>query len=272
MRNSQLFLRFCVMALLFFVLRWVMVTRGRPSRIMTSAAAHPRILLVGDSITQQSFMPDGWGAEVATWYARRADVINRGFSGYNTRWVRHHKEAIAASVPAGGPIIWATLFLGANDAAGNYQTVPLDEYAANLRALAAWLTRDVGVQRLIIMGPPPMDPAKHIRERGMKPEDETRTDAAHAAYAARAKRVAEELKVPFVDVRASILAALGDGWKDALRDGLHLGPKGNEVTFRELRRAIEEHFPEVLPLDESPMLLPYHADKGLHALPAFEHE
>jgi lysophospholipase L1-like esterase len=236
----------------------------------TRTRMHPRILLMGDSITQQSFMPGGWGAAVADWYSRRADVVNRGFSGYNTRWVRHHKEEAAVSIPAGGPIIWGTLFLGANDAAGNHQNVPLEEYEANLKDLARWLLNTVGVQRLIIMGPPPMDPEKHILVRGLKPEEETRTDAAHEQYAARAGKVADSLGLPFVDVRRGIMEALGDSWKDGLRDGLHLSTQGSSVVFELLKKTVADHFgDEVLPTDEKPVLLPYHATPSLHAIPAF---
>ena len=46
----------------------------------------PRIALYGDSLTQFSFDVRGWGAMMAHSYQRRADIINRGFSGYNTRW------------------------------------------------------------------------------------------------------------------------------------------------------------------------------------------
>jgi len=54
------------------------------------APKHPRpadssrIILFGDSITQFSFDPDmgGWGIHIANRYQRRADVLNRGFSGW----------------------------------------------------------------------------------------------------------------------------------------------------------------------------------------------
>lgn len=47
-----------------------------------------RIILLGDSITQMSFSsPGGFGAHLADVYQRRADVLNRGYSGYNTNWI-----------------------------------------------------------------------------------------------------------------------------------------------------------------------------------------
>jgi lysophospholipase L1-like esterase len=50
---------------------------------------HPRIILFGDSITQGSFSVGGWGARLQDHYQRRADVLCRGYSGYNTRWALH---------------------------------------------------------------------------------------------------------------------------------------------------------------------------------------
>ena len=48
--------------------------------------SRPEIMLFGDSITQFSFAPGGWGATIADVYQRTADVRLRGYSGYNTRW------------------------------------------------------------------------------------------------------------------------------------------------------------------------------------------
>ena len=53
-----------------------------------------RIVLLGDSITQYGWAGVkegnalGWAAQLAHAYARRADVINRGYSGFNTRMIR----------------------------------------------------------------------------------------------------------------------------------------------------------------------------------------
>lgn len=56
----------------------------------------------------------GWLALLAHWWERRLDVINRGFSGYNTRWLMPLVEKLFVS---GGtaPTKLVTIFLGAND-------------------------------------------------------------------------------------------------------------------------------------------------------------
>lgn len=47
---------------------------------------YPGWLLFGDSITQQSFSAGGYGQWMSDNYQRRADIINRGYGGYNTEW------------------------------------------------------------------------------------------------------------------------------------------------------------------------------------------
>ena len=92
--------------------------------------ARPSMIFLGDSITQQGGADGGWVSQLAWRYQRRADVLNRGFSGYNTRWTL----AAASSLQLGphGDAALTVLFLGANDAAlhslNPRQHVPLPEY------------------------------------------------------------------------------------------------------------------------------------------------
>lgn len=81
---------------------------------------YDRIVLFGDSITQGSFDPEGFGSgsALAHVYARRLDVINRGFSGYNTEWcLPLLKRILPEGVEKGqSKILLLIIFLGANDA------------------------------------------------------------------------------------------------------------------------------------------------------------
>lgn len=79
-----------------------------------AAAMRPAFVCFGDSITQRGFAP-GWTGMLADAYQRKADVINRGYSGYNTRWAL---QLLPRVFPAGAPPPeLVTLFFGANDAA-----------------------------------------------------------------------------------------------------------------------------------------------------------
>ena len=104
-----------------------------------SVRIRPAIVLFGDSITQQGFGVDGkvgWASLLASDYSRRADVLNRGFSGYNTKMAIDLLPSIfpGASDDKENGILFCTIFFGANDAAlpGERQHVPIDDYAKNL--------------------------------------------------------------------------------------------------------------------------------------------
>jgi lysophospholipase L1-like esterase len=64
-----------------------------------NAASRRKILLIGDSITQQSFSTTyrGWGGALANWYCRTADVVNRGYSGYNSRLLQDYTISIVVT-------------------------------------------------------------------------------------------------------------------------------------------------------------------------------
>jgi len=76
----------------------------------------PSIILVGDSLTEQSFCADkdGFAASLAKAYVRRADVFNRGLSGYNTQWFMPYLDQIVAA-HASKVLLWIVM-IGSNDA------------------------------------------------------------------------------------------------------------------------------------------------------------
>jgi lysophospholipase L1-like esterase len=218
----------------------------------------PRVLLVGDSITEYSFDEGGWGASLSNWYARRADVINRGFDGWNTRWILKHKDRIRSSLgpaPAGTYVV-GTLMLGANDNSTSYQHVPLEEYTENVEAIARWMIEDVGVKHLLVMGPPPYCAKTHTEYRQLPLEHAPRADERHAAYGDAAKGVAAKVGAGFVSLRDAIREALGDDWSSALYDGLHLGPSGNKIAAEAIKKALTEQFPDASPTEMGHWLLP----------------
>ncbi|OBZ75468.1 hypothetical protein A0H81_04726 [Grifola frondosa] len=47
------------------------------------------IMLLGDSLTQHGWNPsmNGFAAQLAHAYSRKMDIVNRGFSGYNSEWI-----------------------------------------------------------------------------------------------------------------------------------------------------------------------------------------
>ncbi|KAF0920549.1 hypothetical protein E2562_035660 [Oryza meyeriana var. granulata] len=133
----------------------------------------PRLVLFGDSITELSFADSGWGAALAdkTSPARYADVVLRGFSGYNTRWallVLAMAMEGAAEAGGGADPAAVTVFFGANDAClpdreRVHQHVPLEEYQSNLRAICAYFKEQWPSTKIIVIMPPPIYEPARIR-------------------------------------------------------------------------------------------------------------
>ncbi|KAI9344239.1 SGNH hydrolase-type esterase domain-containing protein [Zopfochytrium polystomum] len=142
-------------------------------------------------------------------YARRLDVVNRGYAGFTTAFCKHFlKATLVSTLPYGngrriggdhkagskrrGPEIrLVTLFLGANDAVvpdkkPRYH-VPLDQYSANLREMIdTILTTTQGRARVLLIATPPANPfrwpipdrsverSRMYRDAGLKVAEEFR--------------------------------------------------------------------------------------------------
>ena len=75
-------------------------------------------------------------ARLSNDYVMTADVINRGFAGYNSNMFRQILEQLI-SQDLFANVRAVTLFLGANDAQWHkHQSLPLDEYKVNFDFLS----------------------------------------------------------------------------------------------------------------------------------------
>ncbi|KAJ2780388.1 isoamyl acetate-hydrolyzing esterase [Coemansia javaensis] len=193
------------------------------------------LVVFGDSITQAGGNPaiSGFVAHLAAFYTRRMDVLNRGFSGYNTRnalsvvdsvfpralgaprqqprqrrWWPHPDSTFPA--PPRPPQL-CLLFFGANDARlpPYAQHVPLSEFAANMRRLIAVLHDPESpyyspATRIMLITPPAVGDRmieEIARRNGHAPD---RKNAEAQRYAAAVRAVAAEHSLPVVDLWSAI--------------------------------------------------------------------
>ncbi|KAL9189997.1 hypothetical protein ACHAXT_009672 [Thalassiosira profunda] len=227
----------------------------------TTLAPRPKLILLGDSITEQgSSHHHGWVASLAIRYNRRADVVNRGANGYNSLWgaaaLQWILEDVLGPKAADGdgeavaectgnetsyPQYTFIIGYGANDSclpdgAHARHHVPLEEYASNLRGMVdtiqTWnAQKNVAVA---LVTPPPCD--TEMQKESRHNENVTRL------YADACIEVAREEEVPVVDAWRGMQLPLAKNatgedassferrrqWKeDYLSDGLHLSPLGN---------------------------------------------
>lgn len=219
------------------------------------ARARPAVLLLGDSITQEGTTAEGgWAALLAGHYSRRADVVNRGLSGYNSRWALDGLDSLWA--PHGETAL-ATIWYGANDAAdaalNPRQHVPVAEYKANLAELVARVKRRCA--SVVVVSPPPIHEASYrtvfIEPRAGKGAPLDRTLEVSGRYATAAGEVAAASGCAFVDLWTKVQqAAPATGaeqpWGRFFYDGLHLSREGNKLAFDELLSVLGRRFPNLL--------------------------
>ncbi|KAL6150776.1 hypothetical protein ACJQWK_00618 [Exserohilum turcicum] len=246
-------------------------------------APYQHFVVFGDSITQDSFAQDrGFASSAALQaaYTRRLDVVNRGFSGYNTRQALQILPAIVPP-PNEAKIRFLTVFFGANDSslpqAPNKQHVPLPDFTANLRAIVCHARIQAHAPRVMLVAPPPIN--EHLwwpRDQSNGYTTVSRLAATTKLYADAVVELGAELRLPVVNLWAAFMARAGldvNAWKpgdpvpgslalapsDALAelmyDGLHFSPLGYRILYDEMLKAIAQNWPDDMP-DKLPMVLP----------------
>jgi hypothetical protein len=78
---------------------------------------YPQIIVTGDSIAQLSFKVGGYGAALVDQYQGKADVVNRGMGGYNSKQLL--LKLCSDLVPAGvkDDVVLFLVHIGTNDSA-----------------------------------------------------------------------------------------------------------------------------------------------------------
>jgi lysophospholipase L1-like esterase len=242
--------------------------RARPGHVDSVGSAsgepftlqpRPLVLLLGDSITQQSLEPYGWGAALAAAYARerRADVVNRGFSGYNSRLLRRIVPALLTQL--GSPlerVALVTLLIGSNDATrpGDVQHVSVDEYTTNVYAILGAVCARLPNARVLLLTPPAVDEAtyREFCTKAEKGDGGGRHNDRLVPYVEAAKAAAAQHGATTIDLHAKCLAT--PSWQSRLlSDGLHLSGGGNKLVFELISEALCSELSDV-----SPGSLAYH--------------
>lgn len=203
-----------------------------------------KILLLGDSLTQLAF--EGWGARLAHVYQRRADILNRGCSGYNTVFYGR------IPLPDVSNVCLVIIFFGANDASLEDENprhfVSLSDYSQNLKALISKANEAYNSPRILLVTPPPLDHEKRLAYQKQRYGDQAtgvleRTTENTQLYAQACAGVAAETKLPCLDLFDAMLAVQDYG--HFLSDGLHFSAVGHDFVANCILEAINTHYPEL---------------------------
>ncbi|CAO1629267.1 unnamed protein product [Sympodiomycopsis kandeliae] len=212
---------------------------------------HPTIVCLGDSQTQYSACREGFVSRLSEVYQRRADVVNRGFSGYTTRDVVPLLPTIFSSNPSQGPnIIAVTIWLGCNDSINETESqyVSPEDYIRNLRTIIDTITNSGQAQDspyILVISPTPVQGLQfHNNER--KKLYTSLVDELVQDFDGKSSQ-----KIDFINAydlfanHKEKLSALLDA------DGIHISPEGYKVltaAFLEKLSAQPALKPETMPL------------------------
>ncbi|CAJ1073538.1 isoamyl acetate-hydrolyzing esterase 1 homolog [Xyrichtys novacula] len=221
----------------------------------------PQVILFGDSITQFSFQVNGWGADIASKLARKCDVVNRGLSGYNSRWAKIVLPRLISSQNSAADcrnIAAVTVFFGANDSSledkNPQQHVPLEEYSQNRKEITKLLaSAGVSADRVIFITPPPLHEPAWEKECILKGSPLNRHNSVVGQYAQACVQAAGLCGADVLDLW-TLMQKDGQDYSVYLSDGLHLSEKGNQFVAQHLWGLLESRVADL------PFILPYWGD------------
>lgn len=202
----------------------------------------PQFVLFGSSIVQFSYSNEGWGALLAHIYARKADIILRGYSGWNSRRAVQILDQVFPKDAAKQPSL-VIVYFGGNDSTHPHATglgphVPLSEYIENVRKIAIHLKSLSEKTRVIFLTAPPVSD-EQIRAHLGDLLDMVRTNESCRIYSEACLEVCREMNLKAVDLWTAIQQV--DNWETVcLKDGIHFAPEGSRIVVKEILRVIKE--------------------------------
>jgi len=172
----------------------------------------PLAVLIGDSQTQLGWQEGGWVAGLADTFQRRVDILNRGFSGYNTRMLLEVLPDLL-SKEDWGKAKAVVILIGSNDASfpetNPEQAVPLEEFGENLLKIVAYLlSQGVKKEALVLVSPPPVLPdvwTAHLNNQPGPAQANCKSEALTMGMAKEVGEVAKRLGATFVDLHTALM-------------------------------------------------------------------
>ncbi|KAL3830172.1 hypothetical protein ACJIZ3_018974 [Penstemon smallii] len=203
----------------------------------------PLFVLFGSSIVQMSFKVGGWGSIIADLYARKADILLRGYGGWNSRNALEVLHEIFPKDAALQPSL-VIVYYGGNDAmqphpSGLGPHVPLPEYIDNMKKIALHLKSLSDKTRIIFLTSPPVDEAMIHQHFGNVFDKHPRTNESCRIYSEALVELGKQLDVKVVNLWTAFQHR--DDWAAAyLMDGIHLSSGGSRVVAKEILEVIKE--------------------------------
>ncbi|GAB2299539.1 GDSL esterase/lipase wdl1 [Dionaea muscipula] len=205
--------------------------------------ARPQFVLFGSSIVQMSYSNGGWGAILADIYARKADILLRGYNGWNSRRALQVVDKVFPKDAATQPSL-VIVYFGGNDSMGPHPSglgphVPLAEYVENMRKIANHLKGLSDATRLIFLSCPPVNEDKVRQATSGIFSTLVRTNELCRSYSDACIELCKEMSIKVIDLWTAIQRR--DDWLTAcFTDGIHLSAEGSKIVVEEILKVLKE--------------------------------
>ncbi|XP_047339821.1 GDSL esterase/lipase CPRD49-like [Impatiens glandulifera] len=210
---------------------------------MVGPKKRPQIVLFGSSIVQLSFGNGGWGSILADVYTRTADIVLRGYSGWNSRRAIQVLDQVFPKDDTTQPCL-VIVYFGGNDSMGPHSSglgphVPLTEYVENMRKIAIHLKSLSEKTRVIFLASPPVNDKKVGEFRSNLCWKLARNNELGKKYSDACIKLCEEIGVKGIDLYKAFQRH--NDWENAcFTDGLHLSEVGSRIVVEEIMKVLKE--------------------------------
>ncbi|KAL8154332.1 hypothetical protein V2J09_012092 [Rumex salicifolius] len=203
----------------------------------------PQFVLFGSSIVQYSYAHGGWGALLSDIYSRKADILLRGYAGWNSRRALQVLHEVFPKDDIIQPSL-VIVYFGGNDSmrpnpSGFGPHVPLPEYIENMRKIANHLKSLSSTIRIIFLSCPPINEVQiqaAFSEYSFQP---SRTNELCRTYSEACVNLCKEMNVEVIDLWTALQKR--DDWLDVcFTDGIHLSSEGSKMVVQEILNVLKE--------------------------------
>lgn len=203
----------------------------------------PLFVLFGSSIVQYSYSNGGWGAHLSDIYARKADILLRGYTGWNSRRALQVVSQVFPKDAAAQPDL-VIVYFGGNDSMGSHSSglgphVPIEEYTENMRKLAVHLKSLSEKTRIIFLTCPPIH-EEYVRQN-LSPyiSDLKRSNEACGRYADSCVELCRDLDIKVINLWTAFQKKAN--WENTcFTDGIHLSSEGSMIVVDEILKVLKE--------------------------------
>ncbi|KAK1377429.1 GDSL esterase/lipase CPRD49 [Heracleum sosnowskyi] len=210
---------------------------------MAGTDQRAKFVVFGSSIVQYAFHNNGWLSILADLYSRKADIVLRGYAGWNSRRALQVLDKVFPKTADVHPDL-VIVYFGGNDSmkphpSGLGPHVPIAEYVENMKEIAHHVTSLSEKTRVIFLSSPPVNEAQICKYLCVKLDELQRTNELSRVYAKACVEICKELNIKVIDLW-SVLQKQDDWSTVCFTDGIHLSPEGSRIVANEILAILQE--------------------------------